>query len=90
MPLDSYHVSRGPVLSERMSPAASVYNKDGGQRVRDFARQPAAAAKQPWKETGALVLRCGPYMMAGRSQVSAVSLNGCPDRKLPFLSRAEQ
>ncbi len=57
-------VGRGVILSERISPAALTYRKDGGETVRGFARQAAAAVKLPWKETNALVLRRGPYIIA--------------------------
>lgn len=59
-----HHVGKGVVLSEHLSPAALSYRKDGGATVLDFARQAATAIKVTWKETNALVLRRGPYVIA--------------------------
>lgn len=59
-----FHVGRGVVLSERVSTAALSYQADGGETVRGYARQAAAAIHLPWSETSALVLRRGPYTIA--------------------------
>jgi hypothetical protein len=59
-----FRVGKGVVLSERVSPAALSYESDGGETVRGFARQAAAAIHLPWSETNALVLRRGPYIVA--------------------------
>ncbi len=59
-----FHVGRGVVLAERVSPAALSYESDGGDTVRGFARQAAAAIHLNWSETDALVLRRGPYVIA--------------------------
>jgi hypothetical protein len=59
-----FHVGRGIVLSERISPAALTYQADGGETLRSDARQAAAAIHLPWSETSALVLRRGPYVIA--------------------------
>jgi hypothetical protein len=59
-----FHVGKGVVLAERASPAALSYQADGGDTVRGYARQAAAAIHLPWSETGALVLRRGPYVIA--------------------------
>jgi hypothetical protein len=67
IPLDGagmFHVGRGVVLSERISPAALTYQATGGDTVRGFARQAAEAVHLPWSETNALVLRRGPYVIA--------------------------
>lgn len=67
IPLDGsglFHVGRGIVLSERVSPAALTYQADGGDTLRGFARQAANAVHLPWSETNALVLRRGPYVIA--------------------------
>jgi hypothetical protein len=58
-----FHVGRGVVLSKRSSPAALSHRKDGGEVVRGFARQAAGAVHLPWKESDALVLRRGPYII---------------------------
>jgi hypothetical protein len=66
IPLDAeglFHVGRGVVLSKRKSPAALAHSKDGGATVRGLARQAATAANLAWKETNALVLRRGPYIV---------------------------
>jgi hypothetical protein len=59
-----FHIGRGIVLSERVSPAALTYQADGGNTVRGFARQAAEAVHLPWSETNALVLHRGPYIIA--------------------------
>lgn len=59
-----FHVGKGVVLAERVSPAALSYTSDGGDTVRGYARRAAAAAHLPWSETSALVLRRGPYVIA--------------------------
>ncbi|MGH9599309.1 MAG: hypothetical protein ACRD27_05560 [Terracidiphilus sp.] len=67
IPLDAaglFHAGRGVVLSERVSPASLTYRADGGQVLRSFARQAAAAVHLPWRETNALVMRRGPYVIA--------------------------
>jgi hypothetical protein len=58
-----FPVGRGVVLSEHVSPAALTYRTDGGDAVRGFARQAAAAVNLTWKETNAVVLRRGPYIV---------------------------
>ena len=57
-------VGKGVVVRESASPAALTYKEDGAQSVRKLAQQGAAAVKLPWKETNALVLRRGPYVVA--------------------------
>lgn len=59
-----FHVGRGVVLSERLSPAALTYRADGADTLRGYAKQAAAAVHLSWSETGALVLRRGPYVIA--------------------------
>jgi hypothetical protein len=59
-----FHVGKGVVLSERVSPAALSYQADGGDTVRGYVRQVTAAIHLPWSETNALVLRRGPYVIA--------------------------
>jgi hypothetical protein len=60
-----FHVGKGVVLAERVSPAALSYESDGGDTVRGYARQAAAAIHLTWSESNALVLRRGPYVIAG-------------------------
>lgn len=59
-----HHVGRGVILSERESPAASTYDKEGANKVRSYVRKAARAGHITWKETNALVLRRGPYVIA--------------------------
>lgn len=59
-----FHVGRGVVLAERVSPAALTYQTDGADALRGYAKQAAAAVHLPWSETSALVLRRGPYVIA--------------------------
>jgi hypothetical protein len=60
-----FHVGKGVVLAERVSPAALSYESDGGETVRGFAREAAAAIHLAWSESNALVLHRGPYVIAG-------------------------
>lgn len=76
-----YHVGRGVVLAERVSPAALTYRPDGSETLRGYARQAAAAVHLPWSEASALVLERGPYMIAagldeGISGQQPVTLTG--------------
>jgi hypothetical protein len=67
IPIDGaglFHVGRGVVLSERVSPAALTYQPDGGDTLRGYARQSAAAVQLRWSETNAFVLHRGPYIVA--------------------------
>lgn len=59
-----HHVGRGIILSERESPAALTYDKQGANKVRSYMRQAARAGHITWKVTNALVLRRGPYVIA--------------------------
>ena len=59
-----FRVGKGVVVSARLSPAALTYEKNGADTVRALARKAASAVKLPWKETNALVLRRGPYVIA--------------------------
>lgn len=59
-----YKVGSGVVVSARLSPAALTYKKDGASVIRKLARQAASAVKLQWKETNALALRRGPYIIA--------------------------
>jgi hypothetical protein len=67
-----HHVGLGVILSERVSPAALTYKQDGGETLRGFVREAAAAVKLPWKETNALVLRRGPYIIGAGLDESIV------------------
>lgn len=75
-----HHVGHGIVLREAVSPAALSYRADGGETVRKAVRQAATAVRLGWKETNALVLRRGPYIIAAGLDESV------PEAK-PFLLR---
>jgi hypothetical protein len=90
-----FHVGKGVVLAERVSPAALSYIANGGDTVRGFARQAAVAIHLPWSETSALVLRRGPYVIAAGlddsiPNVKPVTLHGrfvdLFDANLPVLT----
>ena len=59
-----HQVGKGVVLWEQASPAALTYQPDGADRVRELAGKAAAAVQLKWIESGALVLRRGPYILA--------------------------
>jgi hypothetical protein len=59
-----HRVGRGVLVREPASPAALANIADGADRVRNLARKAARAVKLEWKETNALVLRRGPYVIA--------------------------
>ncbi|MPZ21291.1 MAG: hypothetical protein GEV06_25845 [Luteitalea sp.] len=64
-----HRAGRGAIVRASLSPASLTYMADGGGRVRGLARQAAAAVKLAWKESNALVLRRGPYLVgAGLSE----------------------
>ena len=57
-------VGKGYVLYESQSPAALTYLPDGGNRVYDLVQRADKSAHLALKETNALVLRRGPYVVA--------------------------
>jgi len=59
-----HRVGRGVVVSERSSPAAFSRAEDGGDSLRKLAQQAALAVNISWKESNALVLHRGPYVIA--------------------------
>ncbi len=59
-----HRVGRGVVLRETVSPAALTYRADGADLIRTLARRAARAVNLPWRESSALVLRRGPYVIA--------------------------
>jgi hypothetical protein len=72
-------MSGGIVLREAASPAASTYEADGAEKVRALVARAAHAAKLRWKESNALVLRRGPYVVAAALDESI------PDGKATLL-----
>jgi hypothetical protein len=57
-------VGKGFVLYESQSPSALTYLPDGGNRVYGLVQRAAKSAHLSLKETNALVLRRGPYVVA--------------------------
>lgn len=57
-------VGKGVVLREAVSPAALTYRPGGAESLLRAARQAASAVRMPWKESAALLLRRGPYLVA--------------------------
>lgn len=67
-------VGSGVVLYESASPAALTYQPDGSDRIRSLAKQAAEAVKLTWKQSPALVLRRGPYLIASGLEDSGADL----------------
>lgn len=91
-----YKVGSGVVLSLRLSPAALTYRKSGAATIRNATARAAIAIGLPWKETSALVLRRGPYIIgAGLDEpppgIPSYTLHGhfidLFDPELPILDR---
>jgi hypothetical protein len=59
-----HRVGRGAVVFTAASPATLSYRPEGPQRVIDLAREATRAINLEWKESNALVLRRGPYLIA--------------------------
>ncbi len=57
-------VGRGYVLYEAESPATLTYSPSGAKAVTDLLKTAAKAIHLPLKETNALILRRGPYVVA--------------------------
>ena len=57
-------VGKGYVLYESQSPAALTYLPNGGNVVYNLVQRGAKSAHLPLKETNALILRRGPYVIA--------------------------
>lgn len=59
-----HRVGKGVVICLAQSPAALTYQADGAARIRKLAEAAAKAIALPWKESNALVLQRGPYIVA--------------------------
>ncbi|MBC8105294.1 MAG: hypothetical protein H7Z14_01795 [Anaerolineae bacterium] len=57
-------VGKGAVVFAAASPAKFSKSSDGGDKVRQLVRTAMNAIKLEWKESNALVLRRGPYVIA--------------------------
>jgi hypothetical protein len=69
-------VGKGIVLYSALSPAALTYQTNGASQLRALCAEAAQAIKLPWKESSALVLRRGPYVVAGGLKEAVT--NGAP------------
>jgi hypothetical protein len=58
-------VGKGIVVYAASSPASLSHSKDGADKVRELTQQAIASVGVPWKESSALVLQRGPYVVAG-------------------------
>lgn len=76
-------VGQGYVLYEPQNPAALTYNPSGAEVVIKLLETAAKAIHLPLKQTSALVLRRGPYVIAaGLDSVSADTLEDTPQTPL--------
>lgn len=60
----SKSVGKGMVVRRKISPAAQTYEAAGANGIREAVRQAASGIRLPWKESNALILRRGPYVIA--------------------------
>jgi len=85
-----HKVGKGSVVYENLSPARLSRSSDGAERVRDSVKQAMTATGQMWKESPALVLRRGPYIIAAgldfASQTQPITLNG---RFIPLFDASQ-
>jgi hypothetical protein len=56
-------VGRGTVIFENDSPSRLSHDREGSERVRALVQQAMSTTGQAWKESAALVLRRGPYIV---------------------------
>ncbi len=59
-----HKVGKGAVIYENSSPAALSYQNDGAEKVKKLVQQLDAAVHLAWKDSSALVLKRGPYVVA--------------------------
>ena len=59
-----HKVGQGVVVFESRSPSRLSHSRDGADVVRTAIQQAMQATGQTWKESRALVLRRGPYIIA--------------------------
>ena len=91
-------VGQGFVIREAVSPAALSYQKNGDEVLRAATQRAAAAIGLPWRESNALVLSRGPFVVAAGLDESVPgaptqTVNGrfvdLFDADLPVVSRIE-
>lgn len=85
-----HKVGRGTVLFEKLSPARLSRREGGAERVRNAVKRAMADTQQEWKESPALVLRRGPYIVAAgldfAEDAPCVTLKG---RFIPLFDAAQ-
>jgi hypothetical protein len=59
-----HKVGRGTVVFENRSPSRLSRSDAGAERVQNAVKQAISATEQTWRESSALVLRRGPYIIA--------------------------
>jgi hypothetical protein len=70
-----HQIGRGVVIFQADSPSALTYKGDGADKIRELATKAAAGIGLSWKESNALVLRRGPYVVAAGLDESVPGLN---------------
>ncbi|MBC8106911.1 MAG: hypothetical protein H7Z14_10005, partial [Anaerolineae bacterium] len=83
-------VGKGAVVYADKSPAAISHARDGGDQVRTLTKSAMSAIGVEWKEANSLVLRRGPYIVAGglddpKADAAPVALRG---RFIPLFDAA--
>lgn len=68
-----HQVGRGIVIFENRSPSKLSRAKGGADTVRDLVKRAMVATGQTWKESPALVLRRGPYVVAAGLDAASAS-----------------
>jgi len=85
-----HKVGQGTVIYQRRSPSQLSRSKDGAAIVVHDVRQAMAATGQTWKDSPALVLRRGPYIIAAGMDAATdqppVTLKG---RFIPLFDAAQ-
>ena len=60
-----HHVGKGAVIFRKASPSALAALPDGAASIVDLTQKAAAQIHLPWHRSSALVLRRGPFVIAG-------------------------
>lgn len=60
----SKSVGRGFILRVKQSPAHLAHDRNGAEQILQWCKAAATAIDLPWQQSGALVLRRGPYVVA--------------------------
>jgi hypothetical protein len=59
-----FRVGKGLVIRRSLSPAELTYHKEGAEQIRDLVGRAAGVIGEKWRESNALVLRRGPFVVA--------------------------